>query len=140
MWNGLEYVWAMYLAILAIGDIKSRTISWLGIAMGFVLLLGSQYFVPETYVQRVLGICLGAIFLLISKVTKEAIGYGDCFIFLLLGGVLGAWKLMICLSIGFLTCFVCGIVTLAIKKCRKEVEIPFMPFLCFSYILTTMYL
>ncbi len=138
MWSELECMWAIYLGILAIGDVRNRTISWLGIVAGFFMLVGSQWFLSEAYEQRVLGVLLGMLFLVISKVTKESIGYGDSWIFLILGGVMGIWKLLICLIIAFLTCFVYGIGIIAIKKCRMKEEVPFLPFLFLAYFITIM--
>lgn len=139
MWSKLECVWAIYLGILAIRDVRDRTISWTGIVIGFLMLAGSQWILSEAYEQRVLGVLLGVLFLAISKITKESIGYGDSWIFLILGGVLGIWQLLICLIIAFLTCFVYGIVMIAIKKCRIKEEVPFLPFLFIAYLVTTIY-
>ena len=54
----------------------------------------------QTNVENLVGICagigVGVLFLLVSKVTEEAIGYGDSVAIMILGGYLGFWKLWEC--------------------------------------------
>lgn len=47
------------------------------------------------------GAVVGVLFLIISKCTKEAIGYGDSWMILLLGVYLGLWNILWLLSIAF---------------------------------------
>ena len=52
----------------------------------------------QTNVENLVGICagigVGVLFLLVSKVTEEAIGYGDSVAIMILGGYLGFWKVV----------------------------------------------
>ena len=60
----------------------------------------------QTNVGDLAGICagigVGVLFLLVSKVTEEAIGYGDSVAIMILGGYLGFWKLWECWQQHFL--------------------------------------
>lgn len=60
----------------------------------------------QTNVENLVGICagigVGVLFLLVSKVTEEAIGYGDSVAIMILGGYLGFWKVVGVLAAAFL--------------------------------------
>mgnify|MGYP000600478300 CR=1 FL=1 len=59
----------------------------------------------QTNVGDLAGICagigVGVLFLLVSKVTEEAIGYGDSVAIMILGGYLGFWKVVGVLAAAF---------------------------------------
>lgn len=78
------------------------------------------------------GIGVGVLFLLVSKVTEEAIGYGDSVAIMILGGYLGFWKVVGVLAAAFFTSGVCSVI-LAFRGRVKTM--PFFPFLTLGYIL-----
>lgn len=53
---------------------------------------------------------MGVLFLLVSKVTEEAIGYGDSVAIMILGGYLGFWKVVGALAVAFFTSGVCSVI------------------------------
>ena len=75
---------------------------------------------------------VGVLFLLVSKVTEEAIGYGDSVAIMILGGYLGFWKVVGVLAAAFFTSGVCSVI-LAFRGQVKTM--PFFPFLTLGYIL-----
>ena len=79
------------------------------------------------------GIIIGMLFLLISKYTKEQIGYGDSWMILNLGIYLGLWDILSMLGIVFGTCFIFSCLGLALKKINRYTRIPFYPFLMLGY-------
>ena len=90
----------------------------------------------QTNVDDLVGICagigVGVLFLLVSKVTEEAIGYGDSVAIMILGGYLGFWKVVGVLAAAFFTSGVCSV----ILEFRGRVKtMPFFPFLTLGYIL-----
>jgi len=80
------------------------------------------------------GAFLGLLFLFISKVTKEAIGYGDSWLILLLGihkGYLCAIEVL------FVASLLAGIVSLFFlwkHHWKRTSTLPFVPFLNISYL------
>ena len=90
----------------------------------------------QTNVGDLAGICagigVGVLFLLVSKVTEEAIGYGDSVAIMILGGYLGFWKVVGVLAAAFFTSGVCSVI-LAFRGRVKTM--PFFPFLTLGYIL-----
>ncbi len=75
------------------------------------------------------GLLIGATFFVISKVTKESIGYGDSWVITLFGIYVGGKDLVRLL---FTASFFAGLVSLiwmAAHQWKREKELPFVPFL-----------
>ena len=122
-----------FLAVCAYWDIRRRTLP--------VVLLGEGTFLSVLYVVcndreywylHLAGAGVGLFFLLVSKITKEAIGYGDSVAIVILGGYLGVWKVVGVLAAAFFTSGVCSVI-LAFR--RRVKTMPFFPFLTLGYIL-----
>ena len=104
-------VWIVYLTCLSVIDIRTRKIPiWL------------------------LGAGVGIAFLGISKITREAFGYGDGIVILILGICLGLWDLLIVLMVSFLGASLIAILLLVWSKGAKKQSMPFIPFLCIGYV------
>lgn len=80
------------------------------------------------------GIVTGIMFLLISKVTGEGVGYGDSLGILGLGIYLGLWKLFEVLAGAFFLLALCAIIVLVRKKMSRKMSLPFYPFLTIAYV------
>ena len=96
----------------------------LGMAAGFGLLR-----------DWLLAFVPGIVMLFVAKITEEKIGYGDGWIFLILGNFLDMMELWYVLQISVLLVVFVSLVLLWSKKVTKEYQIPFLPFLWGSYTL-----
>ena len=79
------------------------------------------------------GLLMGALFFGISKVTKEAIGYGDSWLVTLFGIYLGVEMLV---QLLFTATFLAGVVSLFWMWKRgwnKKGSLPFVPFLALGF-------
>lgn len=83
---------------------------------------------------RLGGALVGVLFFLIGKCTKEAIGYGDSWLMLLLGVYLGAMQLLQLLLIASVVAGIMSLFFLWKKRWKKTVAIPFVPFLVVGYL------
>lgn len=75
------------------------------------------------------GLMIGILFWVISKITKEAIGYGDSWVITLLGIYLGGKDLI---RVLFTASFLAAIVSLILmwkQGWKREGNLPFVPFL-----------
>lgn len=79
------------------------------------------------------GIAVGCIFMLISKITGESLGYGDSLGILGLGIYLGFWKVLEVLSGAFFMAALAAVLVLVRKKMSRKCAMPFYPFLAASY-------
>lgn len=77
---------------------------------------------------------IGILFFMISKCTKEAIGYGDSWLILLLGIYLGAFVLLQVLFAASSAAGICSLFYLWKHRWKRSETIPFVPFLTFAYI------
>lgn len=81
---------------------------------------------------RVGGAIIGLIFILVSWLSKEAIGYGDSWTILNLGIILGFYKII---EIVLWAAFLAGISSLFLlwkRKWKRKNSLPFIPFLVAS--------
>lgn len=70
----------------------------------------------------------GILFLWISKITNEAIGYGDSLAILILGIYLGIWGLLEVLMTAFFILGIIGLICVVIKRKKKKERT------CFSFL------
>lgn len=82
------------------------------------------------------GAAVGFLFLLVSKVTEEGLGYGDSWGILILGIYLGLWELLGVLCVTFLFLFLFAMAALCIRKMSRSCTLPFFPFLTGGYLVT----
>lgn len=129
---GMEF---LFLGLGSYFDMKSRELP-----LGFLTVFGvcglflNLIWKYQTF-ELVLGsLLIGGLFLLIGKVTKEAIGYGDGLCFMILG-IYEGWKSMIgILGAAFLLSGIYGIWKMLCRGGKSSDTIPFLPFLFLAQI------
>lgn len=125
-----------YLGVLAVEDIRKRRIPvWLlGIsAVSALVYQGIEREIPA--VLWLSGAAVGIIFLIISKVTEEALGYGDSVLIGILGIYLGIWQLICLLVTAFFLAALYAVIIMMRHKFRKKAAFPFVPFLGTAYVI-----
>lgn len=80
------------------------------------------------------GILLGIMLFVVSKCTKEAIGYGDSWLVLLLGIWLGGTKTLQVLFISSLLACICSLFLLWRHHWKRSATLPFVPFMVLGYL------
>ena len=129
--------WAMFilLVICSISDWKWRSVrTRMLIWMSIFGLLGGVWLLQKSLWLMLGGLLLGVLFLGISYMTKESIGYADSWIILILGIYLGLKDLAFLLVIAF---FLAGFVSLGgivLRHWKKKKAIAFIPFLTTAYV------
>lgn len=135
---GLEWmVNAVMLAFCSIQDIREKEVSlWKLKVYGILATAISiwKLFSPEddllVLIFRLLAGLLPGIFLLIlARITREAVGYGDGLILLFIGLSLGFWECIGIFFAGLLGIFLAAVLALLLFGRKKSLEIPFIPFL-----------
>ena len=118
-----------------ITDIKSREIPVKGLLFfgggGILILLTKTVmtgFVPP------FGVVVGIFLLLISRITKGAVGEGDAILLMITGMLLCFEENLILLLAASVLAAVWGIILMVVHKADRREELPFVPFLFISYL------
>ncbi len=121
---------AAFIAICCIFDIRKKEIPiFIIVAFGILSLIAVAIAQkPELY-SVLYSLIPGAAMLGLSLCTKESIGYGDGFVVLVLGVLLGFVECVFVVLAGLFLSAVVGLVLLVFKKVRGKSRMPFMPFL-----------
>jgi len=121
------------LAPCVVSDLKKHKLSFFHLlAVTLCAFLFNLVFRYVEILPIILGGLFGGLFFLISKITKEKIGYGDSFLLFSTGIWLGIEAL---LSISLLAFFICGLFGFCHWVCHrieKQKQIPFAPFLAIA--------
>ena len=128
-------VLGLILLIQSVFDLRSKRlplwITGVGAGVGIILLIFQGSYTPS----HVTALIPGLLCLVIAKVSREAIGYGDGLLLVMMGFFL---KVSVLLGICLWAITLSGIVALfllATKKRKGKQEIPFVPFLFVGFIL-----
>ncbi len=117
------------LAALAWIDVKKKElpISLLGTsgAAGLLLCLLTK----ELSLSGMLGgMCIGGILCVCALVSRDNIGLGDGFLFVVTGIYLGLWGNLVLLFLAVISCAAAGGILVLLKKCTRKQTLPFAPF------------
>lgn len=125
--------------ILSIADVRFRKVP-----SGILFLCGAAAIIYQV-VQRPMDLWLaaggtgvGIAFLLLSRWTREGIGYGDSLAILVLGIYLGFWGLLEVLAGAFFLLLPVGILCLIRNRMSRKKTVPFYPFLAAGYLMSVL--
>lgn len=122
-------------------DYREKELPLIYIAVGFGAGLLLQILTGAAFLIDNLLVFLPGLFcLLVAKLSKEAIGYGDALMLIASGPFCPLITLLFLLFGGFLLAGIVSIFLLLLKKWSKKEEIPLMPFLLSGYVLTLAFL
>lgn len=125
----------VFLVAVAYRDWKTRRIPIILLLVLSVFAVLFQVTILHEEVGQILGgVLIGLGFVVVSKCTNEAIGYGDSWLILILGIYLGSGKVLeILLAAGF-GASLFSLWKLCQRGWNKRITIPFAPFLVAAYI------
>lgn len=134
-WIMCQLLFAVYMSILAIMDIKWKKLSLAALMSGFIILTAGFLCGRNIHVMLLAaGAGVGIVFMVVSRVTEEAFGYGDSILILIMGGFLGFWNILSLLVAAFSMAALFSIFMLLRKKFHRKSAFPFVPFLTAAYI------
>lgn len=130
-----ECVIAGFLAAAACQDWRTKKVSCLLLSVMTVVTLGMQFLIIKENLLSILGgAAVGALFFLLSKSTREAVGYGDSWVILLLGIFLGGKDVLQVVLWAALFSSVFSIIYCIRHGFRGKQTVPFIPCLAAAYI------
>ena len=128
-------LFAIYLLILTVMDIRTRQLHLGVLLLGFPLAVAGRITlgnIPAALV--VAGGASGALFVIVSRMTEEAFGYGDSILITITGIFLGIWDLLAMLVTAFFLAAVFSGIMLSRKIYTRKSSFPFVPFLAAAYL------
>ena len=133
-WLICKVVFAGYLVVLTVMDIRHKRLNLLFLLSGFLLVIAGWFFGRDLHpLLRITGSGVGLVFLLASRVTGESFGYGDSLLILIMGGFLGFWDILSVLMVAFLLAAAFSGIMLMRKRFSRKTAFPFVPFLMIAY-------
>nr|WP_294492839.1 A24 family peptidase [uncultured Mediterraneibacter sp.] len=133
-WLICQMVFAGYLCVLTVMDIRTKKLNLLFLLSGFILVIAGGFCgrdIPP--VILITGGAVGIVFFLTSRFTEESFGYGDSILILIMGSFLGFWNILSLLMAAFLMAAVFSVFMLVKKKFSRKSAFPFVPFLMIAY-------
>ena len=131
----------IYLAFLALEDIRKKTLHIIVLAAGTV-------FIPAIVLSEetdgliisdnAIGLIPGAVFLLLSYVSRGQVGIGDGILILILGAALGIGEIVILLTAALLLIALFSGIMLVCGKLKRKSTLPFIPFVFAGYVIAVL--
>ncbi len=122
------------LAGLSVTDLKSRRISGSVLILGSILAAVYLALAGREHLWAAMGgLAVGLVFVLVSRVTGEQLGYGDSWLLCILGVYLGVWNLLEVLCISWIGVAAAAAAVLMLRRYRRGTTLPLVPFLAAGY-------
>lgn len=123
------------LMICSYFDLKEKKIPVIAVLLGIIAItvlnvIGRDISLPACLI----GTVFGGLLLLISRLTKNALGMGDALLVLMIGAGMGIYQTALVLFYGLLVTAVVSAILLCMKRVKRNTEIPFVPFLLIGYV------
>ena len=129
-------VLGVFLLIEGIRDLQKHKVSMITVMIAGILGVIFQFgIIQENGLEILGGILIGIVLLLLAKITREKIGYGDGWIFVVTGIYLGFHSNMYLLLLSLFLASLVSICLLVFKKVNKKTELPFVSFVLPGYLL-----
>ena len=129
-------VLGVFLLIEGIRDLQKHKVSMITVMIAGILGVIFQFgIIQENGLKIIGGILIGIVLLLLAKMTREKIGYGDGWIFVVTGIYMGFRNNMYLLLLSLFLASLVSICLLVFKKVNKKTELPFVSFVLPSYLL-----
>lgn len=129
-------VLGVFLLIEGIRDLQKHKVSMITVMIAGILGVIFQFgIIQENGLKIIGGILIGIVLLSLAKITREKIGYGDGWIFVVTGIYLGFHSNMYLLLLSLSLASLVSICLLVFKKVNKKTELPFVSFVLPGYLL-----
>ena len=124
-------IWCtVFLIACTIMDLKEKKIVVNYCLVMSVFVIISHFITKDLkWYEIAVGMGIGLLFFIISKLSKEAIGHGDALMIYTIGCIVGACRTIEILLIAFGVCVVTALISILIKKKTFRSSVPFAPYL-----------
>ncbi len=134
MWKMLFLI--TYLMILTLFDLKEKRVPVVWLALGLLVAGGRSVYLncieQQNWLQMLLGMMPGALLLLVSFTTKK-VGFADGIVLGIIGMFENYKVSLFVLCMGLFWASVVSVVLLVLRKVKRNIAIPFIPFLTAAF-------
>ncbi len=124
------------LIICTVSDLRTGTIRLSSAVSGTAAGMLCRLLFPDlSFADGFAGIMAGAGLLIVSWLTREAIGRGDCYVLCAIGALEGFFRMLEIFFFALLFSAAFAVVLLLRKKADRKTGFPFMPFLLAAQVL-----
>lgn len=124
----------LFLGIASCMDLKDQTLSVRFLKIfGGIGILCNLFFLDQNITEILTGILPGAVVFAAAKFSKEAVGYGDALMILILGIFEGGYGVVPVLFTAFFAAGVYGLFRVVIIHRSVKDTMPFVPFLFLAF-------
>ena len=128
-------LWIFFLLLVnSWKDIRKREISLPLVIGSAVVGVGRAVCLGRISTEYFAALGIGGMVILVSVLTRGAIGIGDGLILLALGTVMTWQELGGVFMSGILCCCICSAIVLLLPGKNRKTQIPFVPFLLIGYV------
>ena len=130
-----EGILLAFLGLNTVSDIRCKKILvWSAWAFGLFGLIYGFVGSGMSFSQGLMALLPGTMFLIISKITKESMGYGDGVVVLVMGVYISIQKLVGSLMLALIFAAAWSIILVVFFRKKKQEEFPFVPFVLLGYL------
>lgn len=131
----MELILGGLLILCSIQDLLKKKISlWIIIIGGGMICASILFCNTITLFDRLGGVAIGGIVILISIATRGKIGFGDGLLLCISGMGLGFWSNLELFALALLFAALVSIALIILRLADRKNSIPFVPFLLLGYI------
>lgn len=124
----------LYIFICTYSDIKTKTVSIPISILSFLLILTSKIIIKNFNLDTtIMALLPGIVLCLISLITKQALGLGDCIIMLIIGISTNISFVIFVIVLAFTFSCLYGLFLLILTR-KRNIVIPFVPFILIGYL------
>jgi leader peptidase (prepilin peptidase)/N-methyltransferase len=131
----MNMIMGVLLLVCGVQDaLKKKIFIWV-IGLGAVLIGVCMPFSDTiTMLERIGGVAVGAVIIIISKATEGKIGLGDGFLLCVTGLGLGFWGNIELIGVALFFAAIVSIALLVFRLADRKKSIPFVPFMLLGYV------
>jgi len=136
------FISILVLGILSVNDIKTKQLKLPIIIIVCIYGVINQVLcsssIKSIIIEIFITVSITLVLLFVSFITKEQLGMGDGFVFLMLG-LVNHWQMAITTYIiAFILAGIVGLFIIAIKRHSRKIALPFVPFVTVTYLVLTL--
>ena len=118
------------LIIASVRDIVCKEVDIREI-MALITLMVVYIFMDDTFkmINSIWGLLFGLLLIVFSKLSKQALGFGDAIVLLVLGVGFGVYRVIYIFMISLIISSVIAIIFFLLKKVGRKTQLPFIPYI-----------